>query len=382
MLDNHVSTKSGIVGSAEFNLTLVNKMEPTATKRDMKKEMAYGMGKTSVGWHRDSGLKDFSSIAVYQTLKGPDISNGKGSWGVALRAMDGGAGGPLSSVPALLIPLPSGSLYYMLDEFNHNHEHAVIAGASGIRYSSTHRVAREGCGTWQYIRDKILSFSATSVDFDLTKGTVVVDVPSRKKKLVSYIRAQQNLLTEIEFEWLRQWFVQGQKHASLHPYWHEPIKTLCREFTKLERDTVQIIHTLQVLSKEGLADSHVTETVFDVLIEALSERSKSRKLWIERYNDPLFGQIHVDERPFSCSCLDRKQDGKEGHMPENLEPLISQLRTWRLLCVAHEKSDTNGNGKAPKSNEGKKQKKSGSLTKKESKRKASNWERLKANMKS
>ena len=37
------------VGSADFNLTLVNKMDPTSTKRDLKREVAYNMGKTSVG---------------------------------------------------------------------------------------------------------------------------------------------------------------------------------------------------------------------------------------------------------------------------------------------------------------------------------------------
>ena len=40
MLQKHVAphvSPAGLVGSADFNLTLVNKMEPTSTKRDMKK---------------------------------------------------------------------------------------------------------------------------------------------------------------------------------------------------------------------------------------------------------------------------------------------------------------------------------------------------------
>ena len=66
MLQQHAAphvSPPGMVGSADFNLTLINKMEPTTTKSDLKKEIGYGMGKISVGWHRDSGLKDFSSIA-------------------------------------------------------------------------------------------------------------------------------------------------------------------------------------------------------------------------------------------------------------------------------------------------------------------------------
>ena len=209
------------VGSADYNLTLVNKMEATSTKKDLKQENAYGMGKISVGWHRDSGLRDFSSIAVYQTLKDTPPNESQ-PWGVALRAMDGGSGGVLNDVPPLVVPLPSGSLYYMLDEFNHNHEHAVIAGGGGIRYSSTHRVAREGAGTWQYIRDKVKSFLSTMEQYDMERGIVkdsdpsTPDQSSRKrseKKLISHVRAQQNLMTEIEFEWIRQWYIQGKTHA-------------------------------------------------------------------------------------------------------------------------------------------------------------------------
>jgi len=72
MLQEFVSPHVNPVGSADYNLTLVNKMESIATKKDLKQENTYGMGKTSVGWHRDSGLRDFSSIAVYQTLKEED----------------------------------------------------------------------------------------------------------------------------------------------------------------------------------------------------------------------------------------------------------------------------------------------------------------------
>lgn len=222
MLEKYVAphvVPHGLVGSADYNLTLVNKMASTGMKRDLKKENAYGMGKVSVGWHRDSGLKDFSSIAVYQSLEGVSTSTkSRGDdWGVALRAMDGGAGGPLASVPALMVPLPSGSMYYMFDEFNHNHEHAVIAGSDGMRYSSTHRVAREGQGTWQYIRHKMNQFFASASKFHFARGAAFdneeesMSVKKVKEKFVSIVRAQQLLTNELEFEWLRQWFVQGEK---------------------------------------------------------------------------------------------------------------------------------------------------------------------------
>lgn len=390
MLQQHTAphvSPVGMVGSADFNLTLVNKMEPTATKSDLKKETGYGMGKISVGWHRDSGLKDFSSIAVYQSLKDSSPSKSNDSWGVALRAMDGGAGGPLANVPPLKIPLPSGSLYYMLDEFNHNHEHAVIAGSSGVRYSSTHRVAREGQGTWQYIRDKVQTISSAAAAYDLSRGiSAISNMPSRKKreKIVSHVRAQQNLMTEIEFEWLRQWFVQGQKHASLHPYWHKPISILCDSFCELEKASWEIMKCLKISSEDGRGVSLVTEDLFDVLIESLTERSKLRTLWKERYQDPIFGSLPLDDRPFPCPCLDRKKD-IEGRMPDNLDHIVSQLRHWRSSFIAVENYEEPDATKAllgAKKSKKNRKSKTGSLTKKESKQQASNWERLKGNLKS
>eukprot|EP00804_Cyclotella_cryptica_P012704 CCRYP_016297-RA/>CCRYP_016297-RA protein AED:0.02 eAED:0.02 QI:712/1/1/1/1/1/2/25/414 len=398
MLEKYVSPNvipRGLVGSADYNLTLVNKMESTNVKRDLKIENAYGMGKVSVGWHRDSGLKDFSSIAVYQTLQGAKSTKNRDEWRVALRAMDGGVGGPLTSVPALVVPLPSGSLYYMLDEFNHNHEHAVIAGSDGLRYSSTHRAAREGQGTWQYIRDKVDHFFISASKFDFNKGNVIdskgennVSAKKLREKFVSIVRAQQLLLNEVEFEWLRQWFVQGQRHSSLHYYWHRPIGKLCGWYQDLEKLSVSVLNLLMRQSSSKSEDKRVSEDLYDVFIECLTERSKLREAWKTRYNDPVFEEIPTDERPMTCPCLDRNEVfdfeafSKLGRMPEQLDDLIAKIRDWRSLYVEmNTASKQNVKSQAGQSNQ-KKQKKTrpGSLTRKEQKRVASNWEKLKKHM--
>jgi alpha-ketoglutarate-dependent dioxygenase FTO len=465
VLDSHVSHNrvgpGGMVGSAEYNLTLVNKMEPDAagTKRDHD----YGMGKVSVGWHRDSGLQDFSSIAVYQTLTttnsraaskskktgktttpSPKMTHGdngvsssspssssssSSSWGVALRAMDGGSGGPLQSIPALLVPLPSKSVYYMLDDFNHNHEHAVISpsgrggggggGDTTTRYSSTHRVAREGRGTWQYIRDKargVVASSSATISNDASSSSS----SSRKEReaIVSRVRAQQGLMTEIEFDWLRQWHVQGRRHASLHTYWHGPIRHLCDVYSELECATCAILDSISREDDGGKTTTAatttggggreqrwpraVTEDLFDVLIESLTERSALRASWRERYRDPIYADIPEDERPFPCPCLDRQkggggESGGRGGLPEDLDSLVSRLRRWRSAFVISEEEkfdvgrEGGGDGgvktmtgaKELKGRQRGKTSKSavGSLTKKESKQRASNWERLRANLK-
>ena len=380
-LQQLVSVKP-LVGSADFNLTLVNKMDPTSTKRDLKREGAYNMGKTSVGWHRDSGLKDFSTIAVYQTHHPQGLSSNNSStnqpWGVALRCCDGGTGGPLTHVPALKVALPSGSLYYMLDDFNHNHEHAVIAGDDGVRYSSTHRVAREGQGTWQYIRDKTQTFLSSSKLFDWHVGKMndsTLSHKKRKEKMVSRLRNQEALMSEIEFEWLRQWYVQGRKHASLHPYWHNPIKILAKSYSDLEKTTATVIKLLRQVSERGPADSDdVCETLYDVLIEAFTERDNRRKEWDRRLQDNIFRNMAENERPFACPCLD--------NVSTDLDASIKELRELRSAFVTYQHADLDGSGGGDKSKEKKekKKKKKKSLTRKEEKKVASNWNALKTKL--
>ena len=383
-LRQHVSATP--VGSADFNLTLVNKMESVSVKRDLKREAAYNMGRTSVGWHRDSGLKDFSTIAVYQKQKSQvSPSNISKPFGVALRAMDGGAGGPLPSVPALMAPLPSGSLYYMLDDFNHNHEHAVIAGDDGVRYSSTHRVAREGQGTWQYIRDKIQHLQSSATMFDWSVGKVddhSLSPKKRKQKLVSRLRSQEAVLSEIEFEWLRQWFVQGHKHAQLHPYWHNPIKVLIKSFCELEHATEKIVKLLRKASKCGATDStDLCESLFDVLIESFAQRNNKRMEWARRYKDPIFRALAENERPFACPCLDRDEEKQSSDsLSTDLESSISHFRELRSAFVSAIEPDEgldDTTGSKPKTKKDKKKEKK-SLTRKEEKKVASNWNALKS----
>lgn len=51
-------------GSCGFNLTLINRMECSTAKRDLKPDPLFAMGKCSVSWHADSCLEDFSTIGI------------------------------------------------------------------------------------------------------------------------------------------------------------------------------------------------------------------------------------------------------------------------------------------------------------------------------
>lgn len=67
MLKEEVREAGGERGSCAFNLTLINRMECSGAKRDLKPDPLFSMGKCSVSWHADSCLQDFSTIGEEHT---------------------------------------------------------------------------------------------------------------------------------------------------------------------------------------------------------------------------------------------------------------------------------------------------------------------------
>ncbi len=354
--------KDGLVGSSEFTITLINKMEPTSVKKDLKQENIHGIGKTSVGWHKDSGVQDFSSIAVYhilQSMKDQHVMKDI-PWRVALRVADPNS----SSTPALSVPLPSGTCYYLLDDFNHQHEHAVIAGSDTLRYSSTHRVARDGSGTNQFIQDKSTTILSSNLISSLKEGNLKAlssyNTKPLQKKLTKEVRSCFQLMQELEFEWIRMWNIQGQHHADLHPFWHNPIETMKQTFLQLRQATNVVINAL---NEKGDYATFISEDLFDVVIEALESKEKLRGLWEQRLHDKIFKSLPKDNQPIACNIFNVD------------EPSAKEVRKWRstfILKVDDNVESSSKGGKEQKSN------KLSSMTKKEKKKVASNWQRMKS----
>ncbi|CAM9352102.1 unnamed protein product [Ectocarpus sp. 13 AM-2016] len=164
-------------GSCEFNVALINRMEPSDDRPDLKLEPTFGQDRCSVSWHADSCLEHYSSIAVYHVTD-PEAKNKNANadggdanpavpadWRIALRVepdAEGPSAGKLKlaatenessrvdRAPAVAVALPSRSAYFLLDDFNHHHQHAVLAGQSH-RWSSTHRVAKKQGHSFDYI---------------------------------------------------------------------------------------------------------------------------------------------------------------------------------------------------------------------------------------
>jgi len=226
---------SYISGRAKFDITLINRM---TNSPDLKLEPTQKKHKCSVSWHADSSLEHYSSIGVYQTIiSDSDSGNNEKKkevkrksvdeeqkqklrrenelakrWAVALRVAHDSEGPAASrrgtnidaavvkETPVISVSMPSRSAYYLLDDFNHHHQHAVLVdndndqSAAGVRYASTHRLLRE----------------SHNVNFVLERCRLVCS--QFHKKGAKLWKTEQALLFHVESEWIRQFYIQGQGH--------------------------------------------------------------------------------------------------------------------------------------------------------------------------
>ena len=95
----------------------------------------------------------------------------------------------------------------------------MLAGSCG-RYSSTHRVAVTATDTFDYIDKRCNAVLATPVPVYGASGAAGV-------LQAAALREAEEAHSELEFEWLRQWGVQGAAHASTHgAYWAPRMRAL------------------------------------------------------------------------------------------------------------------------------------------------------------
>jgi mRNA N6-methyladenine demethylase len=271
-LDQVRRRRSGAVltkGRSVFDICLINRMDDITAPDTLKEEPSIGKDKTSVSWHADSSLEHYSTIAVYQLLVPHKTNTNNFStkedkkeqqndtseqatatmdlpkhyeWSIALRVAHYSEGPNASrrrggkdidssivtGTPPIACSLPSCSAYYLLDDFNHHHQHTVLYGAKrttgasnnnnnnnkniaptpnlasddtivspGIRYSCTFRLLRPN----HNVTDMLDRCKAAIGNFH--------------KKGAKLWRSEQLLLTELETEWLRQFYIQGRGHFEM-----------------------------------------------------------------------------------------------------------------------------------------------------------------------
>ncbi|XP_043351056.1 alpha-ketoglutarate-dependent dioxygenase FTO isoform X3 [Dermochelys coriacea] len=300
-----------------YNLTLLNYMDPLQMPY-LKQEPYFGMGNMAVSWHHDENLIERSTVAVYsyssegsasdkvneQYLEGRDPAD----WHVGLKvAWD-------IKTPGLAIPLRPGDCYFMLDDLNMTHQHCVLAGFQP-RFSSTHRVAECSAGTLEYIFGQC-EVALQNLEVDSDSAAL-----SLKSLEVQVVKEVEGIHNEVEFEWLRQFWFQGQRYRKCTDWWFEPMAKLEEFWKKME------FMTSLVLCEVGKGNGTMEQRneIISCFLPLLIERQELRKEWTARCQCQLAMSLPEEQKP-KCHPL-WKDDDPSMPLPYDLEEVIANLQT-------------------------------------------------------
>ncbi|XP_042616255.1 alpha-ketoglutarate-dependent dioxygenase FTO-like isoform X2 [Cyprinus carpio] len=350
-----------VAGLVQFNITIINYMDPSAMTQ-LKEEPYYGMGKMAVGWHHDEDLVPLSPVAVYsyscpaepkkeevtekdvegqskekvkeketetegegegtskeelkeerEGLEKEEVQKEKACWRVGLKvAWD-------IHTPGLALPLQSGDCYYMTADLNRTHQHCVLAGETA-RFSSTHRVVQCCTGTLDYIK-KRCSEALENLHTDPEKNT-----KSLKSLLPSALQRIEDIHSEVEFEWLRQYWFQGRRYARFCSWWTKPMEQMEKDWKEMERMT-QLL--LDVVEDENTAQENRREMA-DVLLNALTDRQQHRQRWRDRCQSSLAQTLPAEEAPADRPYW--SNEDPDMPLPFDLSEIINRVESllWRM----------------------------------------------------
>ncbi|KAF6077526.1 FTO alpha-ketoglutarate dependent dioxygenase [Phyllostomus discolor] len=162
----------------------------------------------------------------------------------------------------------------MLDDLNATHQHCVLAGLPP-RFSSTHRVAECSTGTLDYILQRCQLALQNVRD-----GAGGADV-SLKSLEPTVLKQGEEIHNEVEFEWLRQFWFQGNRYSKCTDWWCQPMAQLEEMWRKMEDVTNAVLREVR---KEGVPTGVRNETLTAIL-GPLSTRQSLRREWHASKND-------------------------------------------------------------------------------------------------
>uniref|UniRef100_A0A8D3CGC0 Alpha-ketoglutarate-dependent dioxygenase FTO n=1 Tax=Scophthalmus maximus TaxID=52904 RepID=A0A8D3CGC0_SCOMX len=264
-------------GLVKFNVTLLNYMDPAAM-RQLKEEPYYGMGKMAVGWHHDENLVTHSPVGVYSY----SCQDGK-------------------------------------DDLNSTHQHCVLAGDSA-RFSSTHRVAECSSGTLTYIQSRCQeALSNLHTDPETGSHSLLALLPTT-------LQHCEEIHNEVEFEWLRQYWFQGQRYTRFCSWWTRPMEQLEKDWRLMETMTMRFLATVEEEGGSGEGRREMAET----LLSALTDRHQQRQTWRDRCHSSLAQTLPPEEAP-----VDRPfwgVDDPDMPLPFDLADIINRVESllWRM----------------------------------------------------
>ncbi|XP_061621559.1 alpha-ketoglutarate-dependent dioxygenase FTO isoform X2 [Phyllopteryx taeniolatus] len=314
------SPLQGFTGSAQFNVTLLNYMDPAAMSQ-LKEEPYYGMGKMAVGWHHDENLISRSPVAVYSYSchdnEGESSEGGgeKASWRIGLKvAWD-------IHTPGLTLPLQSGDCYYMRDNLNSTHQHCVLPGDTA-RFSSTHRVAECSTGTLTYIQSQCQeALSNLHTDPETGSHSLLTLRPATMQHC-------EEIHNEVEFEWLRQYWFQGQRYTRFCSWWSNPMEELEKDWKLMETMTMLFLSKVEEEEEGQVGEGR--RDMAETLLSALIDRHQQRQTWRERCHSSLAQTLPPEEAPVDRPFWGVDDPGMP--LPFDLADIINRVESllWRM----------------------------------------------------
>uniref|UniRef100_A0A671WBL9 Alpha-ketoglutarate-dependent dioxygenase FTO n=1 Tax=Sparus aurata TaxID=8175 RepID=A0A671WBL9_SPAAU len=264
-------------GPVKFNVTLLNYMDPAAMSQ-LKEEPYYGMGKMAVGWHHDENLITHSPVAVY-----------------------------------------SYSCHDDKDDLNCTHQHCVLAGETA-RFSSTHRVAECSSGTLTYIQSQCQEALSNLHTDPETGSHSLLDL------LPTTLRRCEEIHNEVEFEWLRQYWFQGQRYTRFCSWWTSPMEQLEKDWRLMETMTMLFLASVE---DEGRAEEGRREMA-ETLLSALTDRHQQRQTWRDRCHSNLAQTLPPEEAPVDRPFWGVDDPGMP--LPFDLADIINRVESllWRM----------------------------------------------------
>uniref|UniRef100_A0A8C0YTZ9 Alpha-ketoglutarate-dependent dioxygenase FTO n=1 Tax=Canis lupus familiaris TaxID=9615 RepID=A0A8C0YTZ9_CANLF len=305
-----------IKNRAAYNVTLLNFMDPQKMPY-LKEEPYFGMGKMAVSWHHDENLVERSAVAVYSySCEGPEEESeddpqlegrDPDTWHVGFKiSWD-------IETPGLAIPLHQGDCYFMLDDLNATHQHCVLAGLPP-RFSSTHRVAECSTGTLDYILQRC-QLALQNVRDEADNGDV-----SLKSFEPVVLKQGEEIHNEVEFEWLRQYWFQGNRYRKCTDWWCQPMTQLEGLWKKMEGVTNAVLHEVR---REGVPVEQRNE-ILTAILALLTTRQNLRREWHARCQSRIARTLPVDQKP-ECRPYWEKDDPSMP-LPFDLTDIVSELR--------------------------------------------------------
>lgn len=267
-------------------------------------------GKVSVSWHADSSLHDNSSIGVYHCL--PTQKKSKWDWRIALRKTPTTGTLEHQQVLPIAVSTKDCDAYFLLGTFNETHQHCVLSGSEANRISSTHRVAVTAEDTFEYIRKRAkgaIKRMKQALDGDITQ----VD-----PKVIVFC---QRVLSEVEMDWIAQYWLQGLEHDKMHVWWQKPMQTLELLWLTLEE------LTFQLYEKCISSPERVPRLAVKGFLLELESRQNNREQWDLRREDKIYQRrIAPGFRPVARPMFDPSASNR---LNKNLEVAIAAISKVR-----------------------------------------------------